>query len=65
MAYHLDHHLFPSVPWFNLPKLHCQLEGLESYRIHLRRNESIFGGKGHAAMKDFADPRYAISENRL
>jgi fatty acid desaturase len=24
--YHLEHHLFPSVPWYNLPKLHLLLQ---------------------------------------
>lgn len=26
LNYHLDHHLFPGVPWYNLPKLHKLLE---------------------------------------
>jgi len=28
--YHLEHHLFPAVPWYNLPKLHRLLQ--EEYR---------------------------------
>ena len=23
--YHLDHHLYPAVPWYHLPKLHAVL----------------------------------------
>jgi fatty acid desaturase len=30
--YHLDHHLFPSVPYYNLPKLHQLLMEDENYR---------------------------------
>jgi fatty acid desaturase len=27
LNYHLEHHLFPAMPWYNLPKLHRLLEG--------------------------------------
>jgi fatty acid desaturase len=30
LNFHLDHHLFPGVPWYNLPKLHAMLG--EEYR---------------------------------
>ncbi len=32
--YHIDHHLFASVPWFNLPKLHARLMKEPNYRAH-------------------------------
>ena len=40
--YHMDHHLFPAVPWYNLPKLHAVLasrfeeQGAAVQRSYLR-----------------------------
>ena len=42
LNYHLEHHLFPSVPWYNVPRLHALLEdevraaGGSFYRSYLR-----------------------------
>lgn len=42
LNYHLEHHLFPSVPWYHLPRLHALLEdeireaGAPIYRSYLR-----------------------------
>ena len=30
--YHLDHHLYPSVPFFNLPKLHEELNKIPAFK---------------------------------
>jgi fatty acid desaturase len=30
LNYHLEHHLFPAVPWYNLPHVHRLLQ--EDYR---------------------------------
>lgn len=32
IGYHLDHHLYPSVPFYNLPKLHQELLETEEFR---------------------------------
>jgi fatty acid desaturase len=41
--YHLEHHLFPSVPHYNLPKLHATLMHLEFYRAESHRTRGIWG----------------------
>src|SRR5438445_11912 len=35
--YHVDHHLYPSVPYYNLPRLHAQLLAQPEYmaRAHI------------------------------
>jgi fatty acid desaturase len=37
--YHLEHHLYPSVPFYRLPELHAELMRSEEYRrsAHLTR----------------------------
>lgn len=45
--YHLDHHIFPSVPFYNLPKLHLRLLAHEGYRQHAHLNKSyVLPGEG-------------------
>jgi len=45
--FHVDHHLFPAVPYYNLPALHRLLLEDPSYRQHAILNRSYFGrGKG-------------------
>lgn len=36
VGYHLDHHLYPSVPFYRLPKLHALLMTKEGYGTHSR-----------------------------
>lgn len=42
-CYHLDHHLFPSVPFYNLPHLHTFLMQIEEYRLNAYHNSSYLG----------------------
>ena len=45
--FHLDHHLFPAGPYYNLPALHRLLLADPDYRQHAILNRSYFGrGKG-------------------
>lgn len=38
---HLEHHLFPAVPWYNLPRVHALLEP-----IYRRAGASVYDGYG-------------------
>lgn len=42
-AAHLDHHLFPSVPFYNLPKLHECLAQNPRYATCAHQSDSLFG----------------------
>jgi fatty acid desaturase len=41
--YHLEHHLFPSVPFYRLPELHRQLMSQPSYRDSAHITHGYFG----------------------
>lgn len=43
--YHIDHHLFPLVPYYNLPILHDHLLKNEHYREHAHINKTYLGIK--------------------
>lgn len=40
IAYHLDHHLYPSVPFYNLPELHRELKQHEQFRTQAHLTHS-------------------------
>jgi fatty acid desaturase len=44
LNYHLAHHLFPSVPFYNLPKLHQILLSDEMFREKAHITKTYFGG---------------------
>ncbi|MBV8551909.1 MAG: fatty acid desaturase family protein [Acidobacteriaceae bacterium] len=44
VSLHLDHHLFPYVPWYRLPKLHARLLTNDKYRSHAHINSSYLLG---------------------
>jgi fatty acid desaturase len=41
--YHLTHHLFPSVPFYNLPEMHRILMRHETFRSHAHLTTSYWG----------------------
>ena len=63
VGYHLDHHMFPSVPFYNLPKLNLILLQDSSYRALAHRNSSIFGRKGRTVQNDLTYQSEEQTEN--
>ncbi len=51
--YHLDHHLYPSVPFYNLPKLHALLLANPQYR----ENAHITRGYSTGVLRECLDER--------
>ncbi|MCA9174358.1 MAG: fatty acid desaturase family protein [Planctomycetales bacterium] len=43
VSYHLEHHLFPSVPAYQLPKLHAHLMEDQEFREHAHLTHSYIG----------------------
>jgi len=50
VQYHLDHHLFPSVPFYNLPKLHHILMSVPEYAEHAVQTDTYLGFKGSSVL---------------
>ncbi|MES3038586.1 MAG: fatty acid desaturase family protein [Bdellovibrionota bacterium] len=50
--YHLDHHIFPSVPFYNLPSLHQKLKQHDEYRTHAHLNTSYIWPTENSLLKD-------------
>ncbi len=43
IGYHLEHHWYPSVPWYNLPQLHEALREDPNFRAHANVSHSLLG----------------------
>jgi fatty acid desaturase len=41
IGYHIEHHWYPSVPWYNLPKLHVALRRDATFRQHANVQRSV------------------------
>src|SRR5262245_1660980 len=46
VGYHLEHHWYPSVPFYRLPDLHQQLMMCEGFRAHAVVRRSVFTSLG-------------------
>lgn len=45
ISMHLEHHLFPYVPWFRLPELHDRLMQVDTYRSNAHVNGGYLSGR--------------------
>ncbi|WP_372716883.1 fatty acid desaturase family protein [Novipirellula sp.] len=52
VSYHLDHHLFPSVPFYNLPQLHSRLMEQKLYAEHSHQSDGLFGMRRASVEQD-------------
>jgi fatty acid desaturase len=50
--FHLDHHLYPSVPFYNLGRLHRSLHENEFYRRSAKENSSYFTRSSNSLWSD-------------
>ena len=54
VGYHLDHHLFPTIPFYNLPELHRHLMGQALYAEMSHQSDGYFGLKRSSIERDIA-----------
>jgi len=50
--YHLDHHLFPAIPFYHLPRAHRLLMALPDYRENSHQSVSIFTDRQRSVLCD-------------
>ncbi|HEX2215482.1 MAG TPA: fatty acid desaturase, partial [Xanthobacteraceae bacterium] len=46
VGYHIEHHWYPSVPWYRLPELHQALMERNGFRAHAVVRRSVFASLG-------------------
>ncbi len=63
LNYHLDHHLFPTVPAYNLKKLNKALMTNPNYKKHAFQNSSYILPSNHSVLSNLLDrPKASISK---
>lgn len=61
--YHLTHHMFPAVPFYNLPKLNQLLEEIDAYREQAHQNKSYLFPSNHSVFSDLINPTASASKD--
>ena len=62
VGYHIEHHWYPSVPFYRLPDLHRQLMEREDFRRHAVVKRSVLASLGECVRPVTPDP---IARERL
>ncbi len=44
VGYHLEHHLYPGIPYYNLPKLHQLLMEVPTFKANAHITQGYFNG---------------------
>ena len=65
VGYHLEHHWYPSVPWYRLPELHQALMQREGFRQHAVVRRSVLTSLGECVGSQRADKRVTTAVPRL
>lgn len=60
VGYHLDHHLFPTIPFYNLPELHRRLLGQRLYAELSHQSDGIFGARRPSVERDISPSEISI-----
>lgn len=55
--YHLDHHLYPSVPYYNLRKLHQTLMKNPEYAANAANSRSYLGSNSNSVLSELSQPQ--------
>lgn len=55
VGYHIEHHWYPSVPFYRLPELHQHLMAREGFRTHAVVKRSVFASLGECIKPQFVE----------
>jgi fatty acid desaturase len=50
IGYHIEHHRYPSVPFYRLPELHARLMQLPGYRLNANVSRSVWQALGEVSL---------------
>lgn len=57
---HLDHHLFPAIPHYHLPRAHALLETIPAYHATAHQSRAIFAPFRESVLDDISDRSHHV-----